>query len=312
MEVLEALMHRSAINLDPHRSRGATSIDSRSSLVAMVRGFADVHRAEPALAWSGVLLLLLAIPSAAGVWLDDRVITGAPAWLKPTKFAVATGVYEWTLAAFLTAIPEWTRTRRLVSLVTVVVMWLEIAIIDLQAWRGTTSHFNFNTPFDATLFSIMGAAIFGQTAASAAVAVALWRRTFADRARGWALRCAMTLTIAGALTGGLMTGPTDAQLADARAGSRLTTIGAHTVGAPDGGPGLPVTGWSTRHGDLRVPHFVGLHAMQVLPLVVLAARRRREPERTRFALGASALYALTFVLLLVQALRGVPLAGIGS
>lgn len=281
-------------------------------LAAVARAVVDVRQAEPALVWAGAVLLLLAIPSAAGLWLDDRIITGAPAWLKPTKFAVSTGVYSLTLAAFLTAIPEWTRTRRMVSLVTIVVMWLEMAIIDLQAWRGTTSHFNASTPLDGTLFSIMGVAIVSQTVASAAVAVALWRRAFTDRTFGWALRIAMTLTIVGALTGGLMTRPTDGQLAEARTGTPLTTAGAHTVGAPDGGPGLPITGWSTQHGDLRVPHFVGLHAMQLLPLVAFAVRRRPEVERTRLTLGAAALYALTFVLLLVQALSGAPLFGIAS
>ena len=115
----------------------------------------------------------------------------------------------------------------------------------------------------------MGAAIVLQTAASLAVAVALWRERFADPALGWALRLGMALTIVGASTGGLMVRPTEAQLADARAGRGMPIAGAHTVGAPDGGAGLPGTGWSVEHGDLRVPHFIGLHAVQALGLFAL-------------------------------------------
>ena len=158
----------------------------------------------------------------------------------------------------------------------------------------------------SSLFAVMGAAILLQTLVSVAVAVALWRQRFADPALGWALRLGMTLTIVGALTGGLMTRPTDAQLADARAGARMTIAGAHTVGGVDGGPGLPLTGWSTEHGDLRLPHFIGLHAIQALALVAVGLRRWRRPEavRVRALLAAAASYASLFVLLLWGALRG--------
>jgi glutamate 5-kinase len=119
----------------------------------------------------------------------------------------------------------------------------------------------------------------------------------------------MSLTIVGALTGGMMTRPTAAQLAAARAGERMTIAGAHTVGAPDGGPGLSGTGWSTDHGDLRVPHFFGLHALQVLPLVsLLLARGRFRPNaRVRLTLVAAASYAALYLILVLQALRGSPL-----
>lgn len=300
--------------LSPAFPPHAQSAAGRTGVAASLQQFvARLQREEALLAATGVALLFLAVPSAAGIWLDPRVITGAPAWLKPTKFAISTGIYAITLAWVMTLIPEWRRTRRVVAVVTAVVMVLEIAIIDLQAWRGTTSHFNVATPLDGALFSIMGLAIVTQTFSTVAVAVALWRQTFADRAMGWAVRFGMTLTIVGALTGGLMTQPTSAQLADARAGQPFVRSGAHTVGGPDGGPGLPLTGWSTQHGDLRVPHFVGLHAIQVLPMLVWFAgatgRRRDDVRGLRLTFATAALYGLAFILLLAQALRGVPLTG---
>jgi hypothetical protein len=199
--------------------------------------------------------------------------------------------------------------RRIVGWSTAAAMVIELAIIDLQAWRGTTSHFNAGTLLDGVLFTVMGVTIVAQTFTSIAVAVALWRERFQDRALGWALRLGVTLTIVGGLTGGLMVAPTSQQLADARAGKGLPIAGAHTVGAPDGGPGLPGTGWSTTHGDLRVPHFVGLHAMQALPILALALSRRRfTPDtRARLVVIASVVYLGLFVTLLMQALSGSPL-----
>src|SRR5688572_11229242 len=244
---------------------------------------ASLWATDRLLTGTGLFLLALLVPMSLGLLLDPRDIGGAPAWLKPAKFALSLGVYSLTLAWVFTFLADWPRTRRIVGRTTAVVMLLEMAIIALQAARGTTSHFNVGTPLDSTLFMVMGLAIFAQTAVSIAVATALWRQPFADRALGWALRIGMTMTIVGALTGGLMTRPTDAQLAEARASGCLPLVGAHTVGAPDGGPGLPVTGWSTRHGDLRVAHFMGLHALQALPILTFIAFRRRH-ERTRIQL----------------------------
>jgi hypothetical protein len=256
------------------------------------------------------LLMLAALGAAlVGLWLDPRVITGAPAWLKPAKFASSAAIYTLSMAWVFTYLPEWGRTRRLVGWVTAIVFTLEVGIIDEQAWRGTTSHFNVGSPVDAVLFAVMGLAIVLQTLASVAVAVALWRQRFADRALGWALRLGMTITIIGAFTGGLMTRPTSAQIAEVRVTGHMPVAGAHTVGGPDGGPGLPGTGWSRDHGDLRVPHFVGLHALQALPLFLLVVLRRRmaDERRVRVTLIAGASYLALFVLLLVQALRGEPL-----
>lgn len=268
---------------------------------------ATLWRTDRLLTATGLILLALLVPSVAGIFLDPTQITNAPAWLKPSKFAISTAIYALTLAWVFSYLPDWPRMRRVVGRMTAFVLLLEVAIIDLQAWRGTTSHFNVATPLDGALFVAMGAGIVIQTLSSIAVAVALWRHRFGDPAMGWALRFGMTFTIIGAFVGGLMTsGPTEAQRAEAKAGGRMTMVGAHTVGALDGGPGLPGTGWSTQHGDLRVPHFVGLHALQALPLFAFLVRRRPERTRVRWTVAAAAAYALTFVWLLVRALQGIP------
>jgi hypothetical protein len=263
-------------------------------------------RASPPLTAVGALMLVAAGASLVGMLVDPRIMTGASAWLKPFKFAVSTAIYSLTLAWIYGWLPGWPRVRRVVGWTTAIVFVLEVALIDAQAWRGTTSHFNVSTTLNMVVFSVMGGAILLQTLTSVAVAVALWRQPFTDRALGWALRLGMTLTIAGALTGPLMTRPTAAQLAEVRAGGRMTIAGAHSVGGPDGGPGVPVTGWSREHGDLRVPHFIGLHALQALALIAVGLRRWRCPEavRVRALLAAAASYASLFLLLLWEALRG--------
>ena len=101
-----------------------------------------------------------------------------------------------------------------------------------------------------------------------------------------------------------MAQPNRAQLAQAHATGRLPIAGAHTVGAPDGGPGLPVTDWSTRHGDLRIAHFLGMHGLQVLPLLAWWLDRRGIAAQRRLIFAAAASYLALFALVLWQALRG--------
>lgn len=80
----------------------------------------------------------------------------------------------------------------------------------------------------------------------------------------------------------------------------------------DGGSGLPLLGWSTVGGDPRIPHLVGMHALQSLPLFAillgaLASRfPRLRPVRCRRALVriAGVGYAGLVALVTWQVLRG--------
>jgi hypothetical protein len=253
----------------------------------------------------GILMIAAFAFSIVGMLVDPRVITGAPAWLKPAKFGISTAIYSLTLAWVFTYLPDWPRLKSTTGWITAVVFVLEVAIIDVQAARGTTSHFNVATPLDAALFGTMGFAILVVWLTSVAVTVALFRQQFSDRAMGWALRLGLLITALGSATGGLMVRPTGVQLEQARATHHMPISGAHTVGAPDGGPGIPGTGWSREHGDLRVPHFVGLHAMQILPMIAWLIGR----NRPRLVIAAGVGYAMLFAVLLVQALEGRPFLG---
>src|ERR1019366_8638138 len=166
---------------------------------------------------AGIGMLVVFVLSLAGLAFEPAVITGAPAWLKPAKFAISTAIYALTFAWIFTQLPGWPRLKRIVGWTSAVVFVIEVGIIDAQAARGVTSHFNVGTPLDAALFGIMGAAILIAWAVSIALTVAAFRQTFADETMGWAIRLGLLITVLGSATGGLMTRPTSAQLAAARA-----------------------------------------------------------------------------------------------
>jgi hypothetical protein len=260
----------------------------------------------------GVLMLAALAVSVVGLIVDPRTIAGAPAWLKPFKFAVSIAMYSFTLLWML----SYVRGRRLlvqaVSYVTLVAFMVEMIAIVVQVLRGTTSHFNDATAFDTAMFSMMGSFVLAIWAMNLVAAALLLFQRLPDPAFAWALRLGLLLTLVGGASGALMTQPTASQERARAAGQPMPIVGAHSVGVEDGGRGLPITGWSTEGGDLRIGHFVGLHALQALPiagwlLTRRRARRLRNGQRVALVWVAGLGYLGLMGLLIWQALRGQPL-----
>ncbi|WP_432543671.1 hypothetical protein [Kineococcus sp. SYSU DK002] len=256
-------------------------------------------------------MAVLAVVTAVLAVVDPQRVLGQNAWFKPLKFALSIGVYALTLA-WLVGLPGLRRPRVAAGAAAVATAGLvvEIVVIVWAAATGTTSHFNVSTPLHRTLFALMGVSIVVVWVVTLVVGLLVFRTPLPDRARTFAVRAGVVLGLVGMALAFLMTSPTPEQLDDFQG-----VAGAHAVGVPDGGPGLPFVGWSTTGGDLRIGHFVGLHALQVLPLglLVLEAAGRRvaalRDEGVRFRLVAVAVagYAGLVALLTAQALLGQPL-----
>ncbi|MFG1991704.1 hypothetical protein ACGFJ7_17195 [Actinoplanes sp. NPDC048988] len=246
-------------------------------------------------------MAVLALVTAAGLAVDDRTLLGANVWLKPFKFAVSFAVYGFTLAWILSVLPRRSRLAEWSSTVIVAVSVVEVAIITFQAARGHRSHYNDTTPFDSRLWSIMGASIMVLFVAHLVVAVVALRQRLPDRVAAYGIRLGLLLALLGFLAAIPMVMSTDTGIDG--------ISGAHAVGVPDGGPGLPLTGWSTTGGDLRVGHFIGMHGLQALPLLAFLLTRTRlgTSQSTRLLLTAASAYAATVAIVTWQALRGQPL-----
>ncbi|GGM46976.1 hypothetical protein GCM10011608_34670 [Micromonospora sonchi] len=247
----------------------------------------------------------LAVVSAVGIVADDRVLTGVPIWLKPFKFSVSFVLYGITLAWLLSLLRRRSRVAEWAGTLIVAMGVVEMVIVVGQVVRGTTSHYNATSPLNGVLFLLMGIAIMVLFAAHLVLGVVVLRQPVADRAGRYAIGLGLGLAALGMLVAMPMVLPGQASAVEGIAG-------AHSVGVADGGPGLPLVGWSTIGGDLRIGHFVGMHALQVLPILAILLGRFRGDRldgrtRARLMLVAGVAYGALTILLTWQALRGQPL-----
>jgi hypothetical protein len=257
----------------------------------MTSVLADARRGHRGLFAFAVAMAALTPVLAVLAVVDDRVLLGAPLWLKPLKFAVSLALYSATLAWMLGQLRE--RALQRAGWIVTVAAAVEMVIIVGQAAVGNRSHYNIDTPLSAALWSTMGATIAVLWLATLAVALRFLREPGRDRAAGTAIRLGLFVALIGLGEGFLM-----------------ASTGAHAVGIPDGGPGLPLVGWSTTGGDLRIAHFIGMHALQGLPLLAFALAtvpRLDEATRVRLVRIAAAAWTGLTVLLTWQALRAQPL-----
>lgn len=248
--------------------------------------FSELKRRNAVLFWFGLFNLAMAVICIALMAFEEIRILGVNRWLKPFKFYASVGVMVLTVGWLMYYLNDQKKVRKY-SWIIVFTMFFENGIIFTQSVRETTSHFNYSTPVNNVLFSIMGILIIVFTIIMILVCIAFFRqKQFSiPAAYLWGIRFGILFFIIFSLEGGMMIG-----------------LMRHTVGGVDGSPGLPIVNWSREYGDLRVAHFLGIHSLQFLPLFGYYISKTKT-QTIAFSAG----YFLLCSVLFLQAIYGIPL-----
>lgn len=255
--------------------------------------FTELKSRNEPLYWFGWFNALLLATAVIMFFVDDTTIKGINAWIKPMKFAISITIYACTFAWLLFYIQK-EKAKKIVSLGVIICMLVENVLIFMQAFRGTTSHFNVYNAFDGMVFSVMGIFIaLNSVVILYTIILFLSRNIPLEPVMLSAWRWGLILFFLGGISGGWMV-------------SQL----AHTVGAQDGGPGLPFVNWSTLAGDIRAAHFVTLHGLQILPLAAFIFVKISKENAAALSKTFSIVYFTACLWLHWLALKGLPLISI--
>lgn len=270
-----------------------------ASVRAFYRELDATDKVLSRLSWA----LLLAVPAfaalaffAPGAMASVNPGTVSP-WIKPIKFSISFSTYAITISLFLLALrlPGWqlNLARRAIA----ASVALEIFSLGAQAWR------NAYPPVvpsfaDGVLAQLTNSMVMVNTAIVAWMFVLFCLGRVRKEVVDWpvvsAIRNSLVIFLAGNAIGGYM-----------------LVRGSHTVGVVNHGPGLPFLNWSTVGGDLRIAHFIALHAIQIVPLFacMLAQMAPVPPvkQRKRLAAALAIIVALGVSATFIQAALGHPL-----
>jgi hypothetical protein len=180
----------------------------------------------------------LAWVAAGGAW------EGPVSYRKPFSFGVSFGLATVTLAWVADQLGLGRRAGAWVLVPLVLADTSEVVWVSVQRARGVASHFNFDTPLDATLFSLMGgAAVTVTVLCIVALMITAFRRAGRDPAVTTGIRVGF-----GGLLAAVAVGVVMINLGTARAAAGQTT---------------ELVVWGSA-GNMKVTHALGLHGIQIL------------------------------------------------
>ncbi|MDQ4087904.1 MAG: hypothetical protein M3177_07855 [Pseudomonadota bacterium] len=260
-----------------------------------VPALTELFDRQRTLAAYGLALLALAVLTLVAQSVDARTLeSGVNIWVKPTKFFVSVGVFALTTAWFFGYVrPDRRRSRpmRAVVALTLIAGTFELAWISWQAAQALESHFNMTTIFHAVMYALMGVFSVLLIGTTLPLAWEIARRPAAGLRSEFVAAVAIGLVLTFVL--------------GTAAGAYMSAQAGHAVGAQGGH--VPFFGWNRSGGDLRIAHFLGVHAEQAIPLLAFTVAGLSTRARWAALAGGTALYVTLTLGLFAQAIAGRPL-----
>jgi hypothetical protein len=248
----------------------------------MIEFLENLKARNEALFYYGLVCFGLAIVFLALTKFTSTQVYSVNAWYKPFKFALSTFLFVWAMGWYCSYLPNF--NIHLFNWSTILLLGFEIAYIAIMASRGQTSHYNVSTTFYSAMFSLMAVAATIVTLYTAYIGILFFTQSFPELPTYyvWAIRLSIVIFVIFSFEGFAM-------------GGRLS----HTVGAMNDNSNWFIVGWSKTVGDLRVAHFIGMHALQVLPILSYFVLKN-----TKLTIVVALLYGLLALFTLIQALQG--------
>lgn len=247
--------------------------------------------------WSGILFFIISVTLVTVLPFYTEEVLGINALIKPLKFSISIWIYLWSMALLLPYVENKDLVRKFTWL-SIFTMLFEQTVITVQALRGTLSHFNQSNIIEGILFGLMGIFITAITIYTVVLAFSFKKQVDEiDKSLKIAIFWGLLIFVFGSFIGGAM-----------------GAINSHNVGGEMGGEGLEFINWSMHYGDLRISHFIGIHALQIIPFFgfIISKIIRHHSHRLIAINMFSLIYFLLVAFLLAQALLAIPITSLWS
>jgi hypothetical protein len=244
----------------------------------------ELYKRNILLFWMGWIHFVMFFFCLGSLSFNHDLIGGENAWAKPARYYLSSGISIWTLGWFLYHLNSKTKIK-VFSWLIALSLFLETTVIFIQSYRGVPSHFNTSDPFNSMMNLVLSSLmiIFLITVSSITLIFFNQKKMPISQHYTWGLRMGLLNFVIFSVSGIIMFAKM-----------------SHSVGGNGNDSGIMLFNWSSKHGDLRITHFLGVHSLQIIPLLSYYLFNKKTQ-----VINFSILYFLATLSFLILALIGI-------